>query len=93
MKLFLLILTTLIINGCTQKAPDCAPVACEMLFPKLPTYKIPNKRAFTKPVALANGLYAVDGTQLKDVFVVNAKLRRACTNYAVVNKRVNAEYQ
>ena len=93
MKLLLLISITLLISGCSQKVPDCKPVACEMIFPKLPTYKTPSNKTFTKPILLENGLYAVNGAELKDVFKVNAKLRRICSNYATINIRVNKEYQ
>lgn len=93
MKLLLLISITLFINGCSQKIPDCTPVACEMIFPALPTYKTPPQKTFTKPILLANGLYAVNGDELRDVFKTNAKFRRICSNYATINIRVNKTYQ
>lgn len=91
MKPLLLISTILLINGC-QEAPT-PPPPCELIFPELPTYKTPPSKHFTKPILLANGLYAVNGQELEDVFRTNAKLRRICSNYATINVRVNKEYQ
>ena len=92
MKISLLILATYLISGCGEPAP-CKPVPCIQNYPKLPTYRIPKKKHMTNPQSLGGGLYAVVGTELRNCLKVNAKLRRACSNYAAVNVRINKTYQ
>lgn len=93
MKLLSLILITFFINGCGQKVPDCKPVACKKIFPVLVTYKEPPMKAMTKPILLPNGMYAVNGLELRDCLTTNAELRRICRNYAAISAKVNEVYQ
>ena len=92
MKLLLSIFTILLISGCGEPKP-CKPVPCIQNYPTLPTYRVPRKKHMTEPESIGNGMYAVVGTELKDCLITNAKLRRICSNYAVINKRINKEYQ
>jgi len=89
MKNLILISIILLISGCTQ---DCKPVPCKKIYPKLPLYKVPAKKSFTKPIFLKDNLYAVKGDELKDVFKTNHKLRNICYRYYLVNTKVNKEY-
>jgi hypothetical protein len=82
----------LFINGCDCDPQPCAPVACKKIYPKLPTYKTPPTKKFTKPVHVKDDQYRVSGSELKECFKTNKRLRQICSNYAVVNKRVNKEY-
>jgi len=82
----------LLIDGCSE--PElCKPVSCIKIYPKLPTYKTPPIKHFTKPMHLKDDQYVVSGSELKDCFRTNKKLRQICSNYAVINKKVNKEYQ
>jgi len=92
MKLLILILTMLFINGCGE-IRLCDPQPCVSLYPTLPTYRVPVTKPLTPPKALGNGMYAVKGKDLKGCLEANARLRKICNNYAVINKRVNKEYQ
>ena len=94
MKLLLLISVMLIINGCSlTDLKPCEPQPCVKIFPKLPTYKLPKIKKLTEPVHIGGGMYAIVGTELEECLRVNIILRRKCTDYAVINKRVNKEYQ
>ncbi len=92
MKSLLLIFLTLYISGCGEPNP-CKPVPCVQNYPKLPIYSIPKKKHMTEPVSIGGGMYAVVGTELRDCLVVNAKLRKICSNYGKINYRINKEYQ
>jgi len=92
MKLLLLILTIYLLNGCSQKIPDCNPVPCIQNYPKLPTYKTPlsNNFAVVKHTEYNS---IIENTDLLELVSNNKKLRRVCSNYAVINKRVNKEFE
>lgn len=94
-KILLLISATLLINGCTNKPQPqvvVPPVKQKCLFPKLPVYQIPSKKTMTTPIHIEGDKYAVIGSELKDLLLVNAKLRKTCDKYAYVNQKVNEEY-
>ncbi len=86
----LLISVTLFISGCGE--PEVSPQPCVKIYPKLPTYKVPPLQHMKEPKAIGGGLYVVDGSELRDCLLVNRKLRKICSNYAVINKKVNEEY-
>ena len=92
MKNLLLISVILLINGCGGPEP-CKPVPCIQNYPKLPTYRVPSRKHMTEPAALGGGMYAVVGTELRDCLITNARLRKICSNYAAINRKVNREYQ
>jgi len=50
-------------------------------------------RKMATPKPLGNGMYAISGIELKRCLQTNTRLRKICSNYAVVNSRVNKEYQ
>ena len=86
-----LILAIFILSGCGQHAPvPCVPKKCE--FPKLPTYRVPASRSISvKPIDVNRSVIA--NSDLIELVKNNEKLRRICSRYAVINKRVNKEYQ
>ena len=93
MRLALLLLIIFILNGCSQK---CEPVPCtkqKCLYPTLPTYKLPVSNKIPTPKQLGDGTCVVGVSDLLELVDNNNRLRRICTNYAVVNKRVNKEYE
>ena len=92
MKNLLLILAILFINGCEEPKP-CKPVPCVQNYPKLPIYSQPVKKKMTEPASLGGGMYAIVGTELRDCLKTNARLRKICSNYATINKRINKTYQ
>jgi len=92
MKTLVLVLIIFILNGCSQKAKDCTPVPCINVYPKLPTYKVPSSRPF-KVVRIDDNRSIAMTKDLLDVVKNNTRLRQICANYAVINKRVNREYQ
>ena len=92
-KSLLLISTTLLFSGCGQVPVPCKPVPCIQNYPVLPVYRVPGKQRMAKPSSIGGGMYAVVGTELKQCLATNVKLRRICNKYAIVNKRVNAEYK
>ena len=92
MRILVLILATLFISGCKNPEP-CKPVPCIQDYPILPTYKVPPTKHMTRPKSLGNGMYSILGTELEDCLITNAKLRRICSNYAVINKRINKTYK
>jgi len=86
-----LILAIFILSGCGQPAPvPCVPQKCE--FPKLPTYRVPESRSISVKPVDAN-LSVIANDDLMELVRNNEKMRRICSNYAVINKRVNREYQ
>lgn len=90
MKLLFLILTIFILNSCGQTAPEiCPEKVC--LYPTLPTYKIPQSQKFKVQTHSENASIISNDTLL-ELVNNNTKLRKTCSNYAVVNKRVNKEY-
>ena len=94
-QLFLLSII-LLLNGCSQKIPDCQPVPCkqqECLFPKMPSYKTPASNKITKPKDLGDGTCVVVIDELLELHRNNKKLREICWKYDSVNKRVNSKYQ
>lgn len=86
-----LIFAIFILSGCGQPEPvPCIPKKCE--FPKLPTYLVPASRSISvKPIDANRSVITND--DLLELVKNNEKLRRICSNYAVINKRVNKEYQ
>jgi len=92
MRTMVLILITFILNGCSQKIPDCEPVPCINVYPKLPTYKMPPSRPFNVETLDMNRSIIIT-SDLLEVVDHNNRLRQACRNYAAVNIRVNKEYQ
>ena len=86
-----LIFLIFILSGCGQPEPvQCVPKKCE--FPKLPTYRVPASRPISvKPVDANRSVIA--NADLIELVRNNEKLRRICSMYAVINKRVNKEYQ
>lgn len=92
MKILLMILTIFILNGCTQQVAPCEPQPCVKIYPTLPTYRTPTSRTInTKPF---NPHFSIiNNDDLLELVSNNGKLRRICGKYAVVNKRVNKEYQ
>ena len=88
MKYLLLILPIFILNGCKDPKP-CPKQVC--LYPVLPTYKVPQSSNFqVKKYNNENSI--IDNKTLFQMVNNNTKLRKICTNYAVINKRVNKEY-
>ncbi len=88
---FLLICSIFILNGCGKCEPvPCSPMKCE--FPRLPTYRVPASKKLTVQPIDANRS-AIKNNDLVELVANNAKLRRACRNYAAVAKKVNEEYQ
>jgi len=90
-QLLPLILITLVLSGCSQKIVECEPVPCIQLYPKLPTYKTPTSNKF-KTLKYNEYSRIISDKDLTEVLTNNKKLRKICSNYAVVNKRVNKEY-
>ncbi len=91
MKIFISTLIILALNtGCTQVTPDCPEKKC--LYPKLPTYKTPISNNFAV-VKHTDHSSIIDNGDLLELVSNNKKLRKVCSNYAVINKRVNKEYQ
>lgn len=91
MKILLLISTIFILNGCGDKEPKprCPEPVCE--FPTLPTYKVPPSRKISvKPIDANRSLIKND--DLIELVRNNTRMRRICSNYAVINKRVNEKY-
>ena len=86
-----LILAIFILSGCGQPSPvPCVPKKCE--FPKLPTYRVPESRSISvNPIDANRSVIA--NTDLLELVRNNEKMRRICSRYAVINKRVNKEYQ
>ena len=85
------ILAIFTLNGCFECDPvPCAQTKCE--FPKLPTYRVPGSRSISVNPLDANRS-VIKNDDLIELVENNAKLRRACRNYAAVAKRVNEEYQ
>lgn len=92
MKIFILILVIFLLNGCSQKIADCNPVPCQSIYPKLPTYKTPQSNNISEPEQLGDGTCIIAVDDLIELVGNNKKLRRICSNYAIINKRVNKEY-
>ncbi len=93
MKIFPLVLITLVLNaGCSQKIEECEPVPCVNVYPKLPTYKLPQSKKF-KTSSYSDHARIIKTDILLELVRNNIKLRGICTKYAVINKRVNKEYQ
>lgn len=90
MRLLLLILTAYTLNGCGQPTPDCPKPVC--LYPTLPTYKLPNSRSFAPIKQIDNNISIFKNSDIIELVENNQKLRKICTNYAVINQRVNKEY-
>ena len=91
MKLLISILTILALNGCSQTLKQCPEPVC--IYPKLPTYKLPDSRPFYVVKRLDDNISIFKNEDIVELVKNNAKLRSICTNYAVINKRVNSEYQ
>ncbi len=90
MRLLILVLTIYLLNGCTEPKP-CKSVACINLYPKLPTYKVPYSTKFkTKQYDQNNRI--IGNEILLELVRNNKSLRRICSNYAVINKRINKKY-
>lgn len=96
-QILLLTLVIFSISGCGKEEAKppviIPPVKQKCLFPKLPIYSVPPKKAMTTPVHIEGDKYAVLGSELKDLLTVNAILRGKCDRYAHINQKVNEEYQ
>ena len=93
MKLLLLISAILVLSGCSQKKLEpCEPQPCIKIYPKLPTYKIPRSNPIPPIQQLKNSTCIIQTSSLLELASNNKKLRRICSNYAVINKRINKEY-
>ena len=96
MKLLILILTAFILSltGCGQINPEpvkpCPTTKC--FYPTLPTFKIPQSKPF-KVVKYDDTKSIINNTILLELVKNNTKLRKTCSKYAIINKRVNKEYQ
>ena len=91
MRLLLSIFAIFALSGCSQPAPKCPePV---YIYPTLPTYKLPASRAFAPVKQIDNNVSIFKNADIIELVRNNVKLRTICTNYAVINKRVNKEYQ
>jgi len=89
-KITILIALVLTLNGCGE--PElCKPVPCINLYPKLPTYKLPESRKFTTLQYDINNRI-IENNILLELVANNKKLRRTCSNYAVINKKINKQY-
>lgn len=98
MRLILLLLTTLALSlgGCSQKMKDCQPVPCTKtvcIFPKMPSYKTPQSKPFTKPIDRGDGTCIVVISELIELHSNKEKLSEICWKYNSINKRVNSKYQ
>lgn len=92
LTLILTIFTLSFISGCngTKPCPPCPKTKC--YYPKLPTFKTPKSKSFSvKKYSETQSI--IDNKILIELVKNNAKLRKICSNYAVINKRVNKEYQ
>ena len=88
MKYLLLILPIFILNSCGDPKP-CPEKKC--LYPRLPTYKVPESRPIkVRPLDANNSV--IKNKDLLELVRNNTKLRKICSNYAIINKRVNKEY-
>ncbi len=93
MKILLLTFLILLINGCSQKIPDCNPQPCVKNYPELPVYKTPFKKSMTEPTNIGGGMYAVVGTELRDCLKTNKKLRYICNKYRLGHIKINKVYK
>ena len=92
LALTLTIFTLSFINGCGNRKPlpPCPKTKC--YFPKLPTFKTPKSREFSvKKYSAEESL--INNKILIELVRNNTKLRKICSNYAVINQRLNKEYQ
>ncbi|MCD6435979.1 MAG: hypothetical protein J7L15_06280 [Clostridiales bacterium] len=90
MKTLLLALIILALNGCGEPEP-CKPVVCINMYPKLPTYKLPSSTKFSTEQYDQNNRI-IQNQLLLELVSNNKRLRRICSNYAVVNKKMNEQY-
>ncbi|UFH59851.1 hypothetical protein [Sulfurovum mangrovi] len=91
MRLLLSISAIFILSGCGQPVPKCPEPVCK--YPTLPTYKLPSSRTFAPVKQIDNNVSIFKNADIIELVENNVRLRRICTNYAVINKRVNKEYQ
>ncbi len=92
MKILILTLIIFLLNGCSQKIEECEPVPCIKVYPKLPTYRLPVSKGF-KTTKYSDYARVIQTDILLELVRNNKKLRNICTKYAIINKKVNKEYQ
>ena len=74
MKTLILILTTLLLNGCGKDDHICPPQK-PCLFPVFKTYKQPPSTPITKPKILSDGTCIVVFSEFKELYKNNKYLR------------------
>lgn len=80
------------ISGCCDNEPKpCEPQPCKNILPHLTTWKVPDKKRFIEqPIPVGDGVHSIVRTDdLKGCLATNRRLRKICSNYAVVFKKIN----
>ena len=83
-------MTIFILSGCGEQ-PIPQPQKPECHFPKLPIYATPISRKF-KVVPLDENKSVIENETLIELVRNNSTLRSKCRKYALINRKVNREY-
>lgn len=93
MQLSLLALSTIFfLNSCKDDPKPCSPVPCteqKCSYEKLPTYRIPPKVVWTKPIDLGDGTCIVKIDELVAQSNRSDTIVNICWKYYMINDKIN----